>query len=265
MIKARSRRIDSVWVRLSVLLLLSSGGCPEEQLKPDQVPQFPRNETNAEAVARLRTQLALVASKSICSSEVRALIRLVEHECGVRECPSDDLRALTRQIEPHQRFMWLMRDVPHAVVYLRDGFAARSPRESMLDERYTRLYDLLKPPWLDFSKVWIVAHSSTRETNRDMVALERADKVKQAIEQMRFGPDQARIASVRILTVSYDFPLREPTVKQQNPVPGKNEYLTNLELLDKNIMLKADMPISGEPSDSAKGVWVFLLDCTGGA
>lgn len=246
---------------LFMFVLLLGTGCPGEQV-PDAPPPFHR-EAVPDWLARLKTQMMLIANKSICSPEVRALVRLIEHECGVRECPSDDLRALTRQIEPHQRFMWLMRDVPHVVVYLRDGYAARSPKESMLDDRYTRLTDLLKPPWLDFSSVWIVAHSSTRETNRDMAALERADKVKQVIEQMRFGPEQLRFPASHILKVSYDFPLREPTWKQQNPGAGKNEYLTNLELLDKNFMLKADMPIAGEPSDSAKGVWVFLLDCTG--
>jgi len=51
--------------------------------------------------------------------------------------------------------------------------------------------------------------------------------------------------------------------QQQRQASGKTEYLTNLDLLDRNIMLRADMPITGEPLDSSKGVWVFLLDCVG--
>lgn len=252
------------WCLIGLFLFLSLGGCPEGAPRPDPPPESGRTLASSSEIQQLRSQLALIASKAICSSEVRSLIRLVEHECGLRECPADDLRTLTRQVEPHQRFMWLMREVPHVVVYLRDGYQGLAPKESMVEERYARLRELLKPPWLDFSKVWIVAHSSVKETNRDFAALDRASKVHQAILQLRYAPNQQRFAPSRVFKMSYDFPLFEPSLKQlQRQASGKAEYQTNLDLLDRNIMLKADMPIAGEPPDSAKGVWVFLLDCVG--
>ncbi len=254
------------WCLIGLIFLLPLGGCPEGDPRPDPPPGIGRTSPESQQMQQFRAQLALIASKAICSSEVRSLIRLVEHECGVRECPADDLRTLTRQVEPHQRFMWLMRDVPHVVVYLRDGYQGLAPKESMVEERYARLRELLKPPWLEFSKVWIVAHSSVKETNRDFAALDRASKVHQAILQLRYEPKQQRLAASHVIKMSYDFPLVEPTLKQQQQqrqASGKTEYLTNLDLLDRNIMLRADMPITGEPLDSSKGVWVFLLDCVG--
>ena len=110
----------------------------------------------------------------------------------------------------------------------------------------------------------IIRHSAVKETNKDFAALERADKVKQQILNMRFTKRGARFPASHILKFSYDFPLLAPSWKQLNPGPDKNGYLAMLELLYKNIVIKNDLPITGEPQDPRRGVWVFLIDCVAG-
>lgn len=204
----------------------------------------------------------MVASKAICSPEVRTLIQLIKHECGVStKCSAKDIRALLAEVEPHERFLWIMREVPHVVVYPVLDFERRLARDAIVADRQDRLRRLLQPPWLDFGQILIIGHGGAHEQMKDLKAQERAQKVQEFIQTLRFEHGQ-RISPSRILTFPYSFPLRMPTAKQQNPGLLHNDYLEALELLNKNILLKKDMPIFGEPQqDIGLGVWVFLVDC----
>jgi hypothetical protein len=205
---------------------------------------------------RLSTQFQLAASKAICQPDVRRMIRIVEHLCNVRQCSTEDLRALTREVEPNERFMWIMRDVPHVVVYLDQSGSVEQP---VIEEREQRLRRLLEPPWLDFAQVWVVGHSAVKDDNRDFAAMERASKVAQIISNLRFTKKQLRFPASHILKFSYDFPL----VLAPSKIPGieKNGYINMLDMLYKNILIKNDQPLANEPQDPRRGVWVYLIDC----
>lgn len=253
---------------IAFYLVMAVAGCAKKLPPAGQLPTE-SGESSADGMltggsyARSNEQLKLLASKALCSPEVRSLIKLIEHECGVRECKAEDLRVLARQIEPRQRFMWLMRDIPHVVVYLKENSAALPAQTAIVEERQYNLRRLLTPPWFDFSQIWIVAHSSVKETNKDFSALERAEKVRQLILNLRFGKSQQRFPASHILKLSYDFPLVAPVGRLQSLGAEKNEVSATLELLNKNILLKSDMPSYGEPPDVSRGVWVFLIDCVG--
>lgn len=236
---------------------------PDESVIPDQPPtQRPVAAPQLDRLGKLEAQIKLVAGKAICLPEVRGLIQLIKHECGVTtKCSAKDIKALMTEVEPHERFMWVMREVPHVVVYLALDFDRRSASDAIVAERQDRLRRLLQPPWLDFGQILIIGHGGARETMKDLKAQARAQRVQDFILGLRFEGGQ-RISPARVLAFPYSFPLRLPTAKQQNPGLLHNDYLEALELLNKNILLKKDMPISGEPQDDPGfGVWVFLVDC----
>lgn len=243
---------------LLAFLALAWGGCVTEPTLAEKSTPTSTPPTNQ--LARLARQLKLGISKANCSPEVRTLIRLVKHECGVEHCPVEVIENLLKEVDPHERFLWIMRDMPHVVVYLKDLPKGGSVTEAMVLDRQERLKRLLEPPWLDFAQVLIIGHGGAREPQRDWAAQQRADKIKELILGMRHADGQ-RLSPSQVYSLSYSFPLKRPTAKQLALGPDKPEYLAMLEMLNKNILLEKDMPISGEPSDVAKGVWVFLVDC----
>ena len=238
--------------------------CPGEALiSPTSRPLQNTGVRESDRLSRLEMELELVASKSLCSPEVRTLIRLMKHECGTTKCSAEDVRALFVEVEPHERFLWVMRDVPHVVIYLTEDFEHRPGSDAIVPQRQDQLRRLLQPPWLDFSQILIIGHGSTRETMSALKAHARAQKVKEIVLGLRFQGG-LRIPAPRVWAFQYSFPLRIPTAKQLTSGLNQNEYLGVLELLNKNILLKKDLPIFDEPQqDPGQGVWVFLVDCLG--
>lgn len=254
--------------QIRILLLLAAlgapaiGGCTPTQAKEVRDPSTRlQREVNA-----LRGLLKVASSKAMCSQEVRSLITLIKHECGMQtSCPAQAVQALTREIEPHERFLWLMRDMPHVVVYLSEDEQAKSgPGQSIVEKRLGRLQRLLERPWLDWTQLLIIGHGGAREAGKDLKAQQRADKVKEYIMSTEFGKWAAQRAQYfpnPVMSLSYSFPLQEPTQKQLKATGGQNDVPAALELLNKNVLLQKDMPLQEEPRDVSRGVWVFLVEC----
>lgn len=248
-------------------LALPLPGCgPEPQVIPSPTPtaasepSSPKGSSLEEKVARLTEQLKVVASRSICSPQVRMLIRRMKHECGLEQCSSDVIQYLVREVDAYERFLWVLRDMPHEVIYLREDGSKKAASDLIALDRQERLLRLIEPPWLDFSEILIIGHSGSRESMRDLAAMNRALKVKEFILSSRFARGQ-RLSPARVHAMPYSFPLRRPSAKQSMPNPERNEYTAMLELLNKNILLERDLPLSAEPSDINRGVWVFVIDC----
>lgn len=217
-------------------------------------------------IGTLRALLRVVGSKAMCSQEVRNLMKLIKTECRKdNHCPANEVQALTREIEPHERFLWLMRDMPHVVVYLSEDEQAQVPTAQLIvDKRLKRLQRLIDRPWLDWTQLLIVGHGGAKESERDLKAQQRADKVRDFIMSTDFGKwaqQRAQYVPDPVLSLSYSFPLQEPTAKQLKTVGGQNDVPAALDLLNKNVLLQKDMPLPEEPKDVTRGVWVFLVDC----
>lgn len=238
-------------------------------IMPDRV-----NMTVPERLQALEDTVRVISTRAFCPEELQSLLLRIYQDCNLFTCKTQQVAAMVTMADPKQRFMRLMKDVPHVVIY--------STREQPISpQRLIQLQWLLAPPWPDFARVLIIARSGLNENTMEVE--KRGRLVRKAISDMQFAriEDFQRKSAesvgyripekMLILPLHYDFPLNlalKIDSKRDNDIFKTfrllPEDITNAIKLDKSVILERDKPLLDEPQEKdavERGVWVFLLNC----
>ena len=174
-------------------------------IMPDRV-----NMTVPERLQALEDTVRVISTRAFCPEELQSLLLRIYQDCNLFTCKTQQVAAMVTMADPKQRFMRLMKDVPHVVIY--------STREQPISpQRLIQLQWLLAPPWPDFARVLIIARSGLNENTMEVE--KRGRLVRKAISDMQFAriEDFQRKSAesvgyripekMLILPLHYDFPL----------------------------------------------------------
>lgn len=246
---------------------LSCGPAPVAVTMPD-----PTTRSISQRIKVVEDTLQVISTRAFCPEELQSLLLRIYQDCNLFTCKTQQVTAMVTMADPKQRFMRLMKDVPHVVIY--------STREQPISpQRLIQLQWLLAPPWPDFARVLIIARSGPNENTVEVD--KRGRMVRKAISDMHFvriedfQRKSAESVGYRIpdkmliLPIQYDFPLNltlKVDNKRDSDIAKTMRYLSedinNAIKLEKSVILDRDKPLLDEPQDAVeRGVWVFLLNC----
>lgn len=266
-------RVRAISVGLALLMATSLLGCPVEtgKLQRDALAvQHDASRTVTERINELEDTISQISTRAFCPEELQSLLLRIYQDCGRIVCRTEQVQAMVTLADPKQRFMRLMKDVPHVVVY-------SSKAQPISPQRRIQLEWMLAPPWPSFARVLIIARSKSGESDLDVQ--QRAMLVRKQIRELqlaRIEDFQSRRPSIQryqipdkmlILPLYYDFPLNLSLKLAKRDkdlakiIETLSDDIADAVKLEKSVILDRDKPLKDEPQDTEKGVWIFLLNC----
>lgn len=265
--------VRAICVSLALFVTTFLLGCPIEtgSVEGSATPvQHEGPRTLTERITELEDTVSQISTRAFCPEELQSLLLRIYQDCGRIVCRTEQVQAMVTMADPKQRFMRLMKDVPHVVVY-------SSKEQPISPQRRIQLEWMLAPPWPGFARILIIARSKPGES--DLEVQQRAMHVRKQISEMLltriedFQSKRPAIPRYRIpdkmliLPLYYDFPLNLSLklTKRDKDVAKVIETLSDdiadAVKLEKSVILDRDKPLKDEPPDPEKGVWIFLLNC----